>query len=464
MKYLWIVLLFTALSEATIYLTVTGSHFRRAKLAVGRLHPTAQTGNRELALQIQEELRNDLEFTNLFDFINPVSFESIDRPSEMYSVRYEEFSAIGAAFALKLGYRVDGDKVTLDALLFDITGRKKIFGTRYQYSTAQYYRLVHALSEDILRELTGEKGLFFSRVLMVCRNPKKRNAAKDVFVVDADGRNLTQLTDDNTITLSPSWAPNGQTIAYTQFEWRRYGKVKKKGQVIKRHSLLNGQRMVVSAREGVNSGATWSQDGRKIAATLSYQGRPEIYLLSPEGVGEPDPVSKTIRWRKLSGEGYQSVSQNMLLDVEPDFSPDGERLVLSSAQSGHPMIYIVDLATRVASQLTFAGIYNASPAWSPKGDKILFATQIKGDGNFDLYLIDTDGNNLVRMTRGDRGGRKRVNSENPSWAPTGRHFAFASDESGYYTIYKMGQDDSNKQRISPPDKECSTPAWGPSEG
>ena len=116
-----------------------------------------------------------------------------------------------------------------------------------------------------------------------------------------------------------------------------------------------------------------------------------------------------------------------------------------------------------ATQLTFAGTYNASPAWSPKGDKIIFAAQRLAEGNFDLYMIDPDGNNLARVTVGDKGGRRRLNSENPSWAPTGRHIVFGNNEGGNYAIYAMSVDGAVKRKISPPDKECTTPAWGPAE-
>ena len=78
-------------------------------------------------------------------------------------------------------------------------------------------------------------------------------------------------------------------------------------------------------------------------------------------------------------------------------------------------------------------------------------------------MIDPDGNNLARLTSGDRPGRK-VNSENPSWGPTGRHVAFASNETGNYAIYVMTIDGLVRRRISPANLECSTPSWGPSEG
>ncbi len=121
------------------------------------------------------------------------------------------------------------------------------------------------------------------------------------------------------------------------------------------------------------------------------------------------------------------------------------------------------MGTKIAKQLTFAGVYNATPAWSPKGDKIVFAAQRTPNGNFDLYIIDPDGNNLARLTKGDI-GRRGINHENPSWSATGRHLAFASNVGGKYAIYIMTSDALIRRRVSPPDKECTSPSWGPWEG
>jgi TolB protein len=214
----------------------------------------------------------------------------------------------------------------------------------------------------------------------------------------------------------------------------------------------------------MNSGAAWSPKGSKIALTLSFNGRPEIYTINSTGIGEPDPITRNIQLKRISGEGFQPNYQSLLFDVEPSWSPDGGKMVFSSARSGNPMIYTLDLGSKIANQLTFAGKYNATPDWSPKGDKILFAAQRLAEGNFDLYIIDPDGNNLNRLTSGDRGSGRKVNSENPSWGPTGRHFAFASNDGGIYGVYVMTVDGTIKRKISPERKECTEPSWGPPEG
>ncbi len=465
MRFFLILFLWINTAQAATYITIVGGNVRRAKIAVGQVHPLpdAVAKDPQLAGLVRGQVISDLEFTNLFDFLSEATFASQDSSKDLYNVKYEDLTAIGASFFLKMGYKLEGAKLVFEASLYDVNGKKKIFGTRYQYPSNNYPRLVHAMSEDILKELTGERGLFFSRISMVCWNKKGKTPDKDVFVTEADGRNLLQLTTDRTVSLSPSWSPNGKFLTYAQYEYRMAGGVRTKRMVLKRHDLQTGDRKALSAKEGMNSGAAWMPDGKKLAATLSFTGRPEIYLIDPNNPAEPEPLSRNIQWRKIAGDGFQSSSVSLLFDVEPSFSPDGNQIVISSARTGHPMIYTVNMATKVANQLTFAGQYNASPAWSPKGDKIIFAAQRTGEGNFDLYLIDPDGNNLARVTNGERTGR-RVNSENPSWAPTGRHIVFANNDGGAYAVYIMTLDGRFKRRISPMEKECKTPSWGPPEG
>ena len=465
LKCFWLVMLFCFAAHADVYIKITGANVKRAKLALGQLHPLpgATATNPNLAKQIRAQIISDLEFTNLFDFLVESTFASLDTSADLYNVRYDEMAELGASFLLKIGYKLEAGKLFMEAILHDIVGKKKIFGTRYQYPAAQFHRLVHAMSEDVLKELTGERGLFFSRVSMVCWDRRGKSPDKEVYLVDSDGRNLLKLTNDRTVSLSPSWSPDGKYLTYAQFEYRMFPKGKQKRIVLKKHNLQTGERKILSAKEGMNSGATWMPNGKAIAATMSFTGRPEIYLIDPNNPSEPEPLSRNIQWRKMAGEGFQASQLSLLFEVEPSFSPDGSQMVISSRRTGHAMIYTVDMATKVATQLTFAGQYNATPAWSPKGDKIIFAAQRTGEGNFDLYLIDPDGNNLARVTQGDRPGR-RVNSENPSWAPTGRHFAYANSEGGVYGVYVMTVDGKYRRKISPPDKECKTPSWGPTEG
>lgn len=461
MKLFLLIIAFMQVSSfGGIYITVSGANVAKPKIALGKIHslPGYNGNDAKLIRDVAEELRSDLEFANIFEFLQDSLFVNLDQAKDLYNMRYEDWSERGVSFVLKLAYKMEGEKLVLEAILHDVPGQKKIFGTRYQYASKQYWRLVHTLAEDILKELAGERGLFLSRIAMSCR---KSRDAKEIYVIAPDGRSQTPVTTDNTISLSPAWSPDGKTMLYTQYTNLR-GTLKK-GIVLKRHVLATGDRKTLSAREGVNSGGAWNPKKNLVALTLSYNGKGEIYFIAPNAETEPIPFSRDIQVRRVGGEGFRESYSSTLLDVEPSWSPDGNKIVFSSARTGNPMIYTVDTGTKIATQLTFAGKYNATPAWSPKGDKILFAAQRIAEGNFDLYIIDPDGNNLNRLTNGEREGRRRVNSERPAWAPNGRHFAYSSNEDGTYGIYIMSTDGLQKRRVSPKGMDCRDPAWGPAE-
>jgi TolB protein len=101
--------------------------------------------------------------------------------------------------------------------------------------------------------------------------------------------------------------------------------------------------------------------------------------------------------------------------------------------------------------LTNTGKYNATPAWSPKGDRIVFS---RLEGNiFDIYTIRPDGTDERRLTFGPG------NKEHPRWSPDGRFLVYSSDETGNKAIYIMRVDGSGSRRISPPGGDSRHPAW-----
>jgi TolB protein len=101
-----------------------------------------------------------------------------------------------------------------------------------------------------------------------------------------------------------------------------------------------------------------------LAATLSFTGNPELYLLD------------------VRGEILKQLTISWAIDVSPAWSPDGRKLAYVSNRAGKPQIYVLDLATKRSKRLTFEGDYNTSPAWSPRGDRILY-TGLHA-GRFDI--------------------------------------------------------------------------------
>ena len=154
------------------------------------------------------------------------------------------------------------------------------------------------------------------------------------------------------------------------------------------------------------------------------------------------------------------------LDVDPAFSPDGKWLAFVSGRYGNPHIFRATLNWSMNrlqvtddKRLTYAGWYNANPAWSPDSRKIAFAGYDRDIDRFDIFLMNADGSNLERMTlnNGD--------NESPSWSPNGMLLVFFSTRTlqrkrkGAAQLYIMNRDGSMQRKLFTGLYMAQTPRW-----
>ena len=102
----------------------------------------------------------------------------------------------------------------MKASLYDTLDGSLLLTKRYMGTQGEWRRIVHKLADDILLAVTGEKGILSSRVLFVAG---ARNL-KEVYTADFDGQGLKKMTNNRSITLSPSMSPGGKYLAYTSFK------------------------------------------------------------------------------------------------------------------------------------------------------------------------------------------------------------------------------------------------------
>jgi TolB protein len=291
--------------------------------------------------------------------------------------------------------------------------------------------LAHSSGNDIVEALTGEPGIFRTRILMSCGDRKK-----EIYIMDFDGQNVRQLTRDGNFALSPSWSSDGKRILFTSYKPATRGAPLNPNLYL--YDLVTSQRRILSAARGLNTGGVFHPREEKIAYTFSQKGKPEIYILD---------MKSSTRW---------PITRTQFFSVEPFFSPDGQKITFSSSQTGRPHIYVANADGTSSKRLTFAGVYNSSPNWSPRGDKIVFSGQENMRNNFNIFMIDPSGSNLVRLTDGSH------SSENPAFSADGRHLAFSSNSGGKYRINVMTARGTKIRVLSPASLgSCKQPAWSP---
>ena len=279
----------------------------------------------------------------------------------------------------------------------------------------------HAFANEIVKYYTGEPGFFLSRIVCAKRTGK---ASKELFMVGPDGGDETQLTSNDSINMLPSF--RGGKILFTSF---------KNGNP-DLFVLEHGNARSLTNYQGINSGGALSPDGSVVAMTLSKDGSPDIYLVSPQ-----------------DGKVIQKLTDVDGIDASPSWSPDGSQIAFVSDRHGSPQIWIMGRDGGNQRRLTFQGEYNQTPEWSPKGDKILFTARDERLV-FDIFTVGIADGAITRLTQ------NQGNNEEPDWSPNGRYIVFSSTRTGEAKLYISTEDGRIQNQMTMGKGEYLTPSWG----
>ncbi len=410
-----------------IYIAVGSPNVKKVLLAI-----ETTRGTQGLMGDFYATLTNDMDYTDLFEVLPP---GRLPPAKALGTIDVNVYRGLGVEFVLQSSVeRKANGQVEAQVRLFDVSRGTQILGRAYPLVSASGQparELAHYAGNDIIQTLTGEPGIFRTRLLMSCGN-----RTKEIYIMDFDGMNVRQLTQDRNFALSPSWAPDGKRLLFTSYKPAVKGGALNPNLYL--YDMSNQQRRLLSAARGLNTGGAFHPRDDKVAYTFSQNGRPEIYVLD------------------LSSNTRRAITKTQFFSVEPAWSPDGTRLAYSSSATGRPHIYVASSEGTNAVRLTFAGVYNSSPQWAPRGDRIVFSGQENKANNFNVFSIDPNGSNLQRLTDG------RHSSENPVWSPDGRHIAFSSNQDGQYRIYVMSARGTKIRVLSPRNLgPCKQPSWSP---
>lgn len=416
-----------------IYIPVGQARIKKSILAFPETKQISSEAQlKGLGRQVQDTVGNDLEFTHLFTMQKPDAF--IEKPEAgltFDSFKMTDWSTIGTEFLIKTGIALSDGEIAYEVRLYDVLGAKQILGKRYVAKLNEPKILGHTVANDIVEALTGKPGIFFTKLLMVC--DKTRH--KEVWITDFDGSNPKPLTDHKTLAFAPAWNPDNRKFVYSLYT-KNSRNVKNID--LYEYDFATKKSRLLSNRKGINSGAAYSPDGKNLALTMSFLGNPEIFLL--------EPISRQVT-RLTKSFGF---------DVDPAWSPDGKKIAFVSSRSNQPMVYVSDVQAMMrtpekATRITFAGKYNATPSWAPSGDKIAFAGF--NESHFDIFLMNTDGSNLERLTKNEG------SNEDPFFSPDGNFIVFSSNRSGQKKTYMITVDGQNTWPVAQGLGNCVAPKW-----
>lgn len=399
--------LFAAHAEK-VYIDITSPAVRKLPIAVQGF-----IGKSE----ISDIVKNDLAFTGLFDCIDEAAH--IEKPEQHFNPN--NWKGLGVELVVK-GRVMTGKGLIIVVSAYDVSEGREVLKKEYSGTSDLLRPISHAIANDIYKTLTGQQGIFRTKIAFV----GEREGKKELYLMDWDGHRMHGLGVTGGILLSPRWSSDGTKIIYSAERNRSWDIYLLDMNTMKEKNIVR--------LNGLNMAGNFYPNNKEFVFSSSKDGKSNIYIGDILGM-----------------KGWKLISSPWI-DVSPAVCPDGNNVLFVSNRSGSPQVYIADKDGSGIRRLTFEGAYNTSPAWSPRGDKIAFVRMINGKNQ--IFLMRPDGNGVMQLT--DRG-----NNEDPSFSPDGRYIAFTSDRDGSKGIYLMRSNGEDQKRITPKGLKATVPGWSP---
>jgi len=202
----------------------------------------------------------------------------------------------------------------------------------------------------------------------------------EIFVMNADGSNVIQLTDNDVNDYQPAWSPDGLKIAYSSNETDSNGNEDWDIWLMDADGL---NKQILTDNDVNDYSPDWSPDGTKIA----FARNSEIYVMNAGGTGE------------------LQLTNNSWYDALPDWSPDGSKLAFSRQSGDYPQICVMNADGSDQTEITSDNAYKWEPDWSPDGQQIVFQRNYgtiwpAGDDgkDWEISIINADGSGLINVT------------------------------------------------------------------
>jgi len=263
----------------------------------------------------------------------------------------------------------------------------------------------------------------------------EREGNAEIYTIHADGSAETRLTQNRALDIAPDVSPDGSQIVFVS---NRDG-----NEEIYRMNSDGSDVVRLTTAPAKDSYPFWSSDGTKIIfCSQRDDGHTyEVYLMDSDGT---DPTR---------------ITNNSVSEEWAYLSPDMQKIVYAVGPFPDYSLYVMNVDGSDSHQVFSSDKSAAFPKWSRDGGTIAFNHVILSSGNIigDICLTDADGGDFRQMTT--TGGD--LVSESPYWSPDGSRIVFQSNRTGNFQIYVMNADGSNTVRLTNHHGNDYYPSWGP---
>ena len=386
--------------------------------------PFAWAGSSALPENISDIVRNNLAHSGYFRSLAVNNM--ISTPSELGQVEYTDWSRLQQDFVLIGRVDLQPEGYAIEFHLLDVHQKTEVLRHRVRGQGHQLRDLAHYISDYIFEKITGIPGVFSTKLVYVTTN--RQRSQFNLNYADADGAREQLIFKSQHPIVSPTWSPDGKTIAYVSFE-------NNVGEIFFQ-TLATGKRERVVAFDGsFNSAPAFSPDGKHLAFVLSQLGNPEIYVMN------------------LATRQARQVTKHFAIDTEPQWDIDGKHLYFTSNRAGGPQIYRLNIDTLETKRVTFTGGYNARPRLTADGRKLIFVHQ--ANRRFHIASQDLASGRVTILTS------ETELDESPSVAPNGSMVVYAATEGDRSILAAVSVDGEVKFRLPSKYGDVREPAWSP---
>ena len=378
-----------------------------------------------LGRQVAEVVAADLRSSGAFDSRGPEGLATVS-PAQVNAPNFRHWSGT-AVRALVQGF-VEANRdgtLTVGCYLYDVPAKAELARQGFAVRPGQWRRAAHKCADAVYARLTAGEPYFDSRIVYVAETGPKDRRTKRLAIMDQDGANHRFLTDGHSLALTPSFAPDQQSLVYMS-----YSGGQPRASI---YDLATGRERPLADQPNMSFAPRFSPDGRWVVFSMSVNGNTDLYRVAASG-GAP-----------------QRLTDAPGIDTGGSFSSDGSKIVFESDRGGSQQLYVMDSDGSNPRRISFGAGRYGTPAWSPKGDLIAFTRM--GEEGFRIGVMTPEGSGEKILTRAWQ-------DEGPSWAPNGKALAFFRTDigSGRTALWTVDVGGAHERRIATP-QDGSDPSW-----
>lgn len=346
-------------------------------------------GERDELEKLCKMIKFDLEFTDQLKI-------DLKHAREIPSDRVlNKLSKEGVALFFSAQLHQNGAGQEVEIQVKDPSSGMAVFEKRYPFTENDLIYQGHAIADDLMPVLCGEKGPHMSS-LAYCKQIAP--SRKVLCVSDYAGCKEKVVIDGRTINVAPRWHTKAPCLFFSQFT--------RHNSRLMSIDLKTKQQKIVCSYDGLNMQPSFSDDGIKVVLCFSSKGNSELYLYDQ------------VICSKLKRRVFKKLTNNNGNNVSPCLLPSGDVVFCSDFEFGRPQVYLLDGKTLETRRLTNGKGYCAAPSFCSKTNDIVYTRYARGV--FQLFSLNLGQANPVEKQLTFNEGDKLE----PVWSECGKYIAF----------------------------------------